>query len=235
MNIKTLLKAKDNYLSRVFNLSTHVLIFVSIVMSSLATLPELGSSTREVLAFMENFIVALFSLEYLLRIFFAKKKIGYVLSFYGLIDLIAILPFYISSGLDLRSLRIFRFVHLFQLMKLVRYHEALRRLSRAFVMAKEEIILFSIVATVLLYLSAMGIYHFENEAQPEAFKSIFHSLWWALATLTTVGYGDIYPITLSGKIFTFVVLMIGLGMLAVPAGSLASALLKIRMEEQEKK
>ncbi len=74
----------------------------------------------------------------------------------------------------------------------------------------------------------MGIYYFEHQAQPEEFASIFHSLWWAVATLTTVGYGDVYPITTGGRIFTFVVLLIGLGIVAVPAGLLASALAKAR-------
>ena len=87
---------------------------------------------------------------------------------------------------------------------------------------------------MLLYLSAVGIYYFENTAQPDVFSSVFHSLWWAVATLTTVGYGDIYPITVGGRIFTFLILMIGLGVVAVPAGLLASALSKVRMENQEK-
>jgi voltage-gated potassium channel len=119
-------------------------------------------------------------------------------------------------------------------MKLFRYSKAIRRFSRAFSIAKEEIVLFGVVTIMLLYLSAVGIYYFENEAQPEAFKSIFHSLWWAVATLTTVGYGDVYPITIGGRIFTFFILMIGLGIVAVPAGLLASALSKARMEEQER-
>jgi len=80
-------------------------------------------------------------------------------------------------------------------------------------------------------LTAVGIYHFENAAQPEQFKSIFHSLWWALATLTTVGYGDLYPITAGGQLFTFFVLMIGLGIVAVPTGLVASALSQARDEE----
>ena len=93
-------------------------------------------------------------------------------------------------------------------------------------------ILFSSVAGILLYLPAVGIYFFENIAQPEQFKSIFHSLWWAVCTLTTVGYGDVFPITIGGQIFTFIVLMIGLGVVAVPAGLVASALSQARREEK---
>jgi len=83
----------------------------------------------------------------------------------------------------------------------------------------------------LLYLSAVGIYYFENAAQPDQFKSVFHSLWWAITTLTTVGYGDMFPITVGGKVFTFFVLMIGLGIVAVPTGLVASALSQAREED----
>ena len=122
---------------------------------------------------------------------------------------------------------------LFRLLKLLRFGRAMGRFARAFIIAKEEIILFSVVTVMLLYLSAVGIYYFEHIAQPEEFKSVIHSLWWAVTTLTTVGYGDVYPITAGGKIFTFIVLMIGLGIVAIPAGLLASALSKVRMEESE--
>ena len=90
-----------------------------------------------------------------------------------------------------------------------------------------------VTTLIVLYLAAFGIYHFEHEAQPEQFKSIFHSIWWAVTTLTTVGYGDIYPVTLGGRFFTFVVLMVGLGVVAIPPGLVASALSKAREEEEE--
>ena len=141
------------------------------------------------------------------------------------------MPFYIASGLDLRAVRVFRLLRLFRILKLLRYSQAINRFHRAFIIAKEELILFTLVSLILLYLSAVGIYFFENAAQPEQFKSVFHSLWWAVATLTTVGYGDIFPITAGGRIFTFFVLMIGLGIVAVPAGLVASALSQARREE----
>jgi len=161
----------------------------------------------------------------------AANRIRYITSFFGLIDLAAILPFYITTGLDLRSLRAVRLLRLFRVLKLARYSKAVQRLHRAFRIAREQIVLFFVVACLLLYFAAVGIYYFENPAQPEVFKSVFHSLWWAVATLTTVGYGDMYPITAGGRVFTFIVLMVGLGVVAVPAGLLASALSQARQEE----
>ncbi|NAX22288.1 potassium channel family protein, partial [Vibrio sp. V39_P1S14PM300] len=99
---------------------------------------------------------------------------------------------------------------------------------QAFKIAKEELALFLAVSLIVLYLASVGIYYFENPVQPEVFSSIFHSLWWAVATLTTVGYGDIYPITPGGKVFTFFVLIVGLGIVSIPAGLVASALSKAR-------
>ena len=93
-------------------------------------------------------------------------------------------------------------------------------------MAKEQILLFLFVTLILIYFSAVGIYFFENKVQPEHFASIFDSLWWAIITLTTVGYGDVYPVTIGGKVFTFFILMIGLGIVAIPTGIISSALTK---------
>lgn len=109
----------------------------------------------------------------------------------------------------------------------------MNRFGKALALAREEAVLFLLVTGILLYLSAVGIYYFEHQAQPENFKSIPHSLWWAVATLTTVGYGDVYPITVGGKLFTFVMLMIGLGIVAVPAGLVASAMSQVRDDEKD--
>lgn len=99
---------------------------------------------------------------------------------------------------------------------------------KAFLSIKEELVLIMILSTFLLFFSSVGIYYFENPVQPEIFSSVFASLWWAVATLTTVGYGDIYPITVGGKIFTSAMLFIGLGIIAVPTGLIASALTKTK-------
>ena len=158
----------------------------------------------------------------------SSNKMKFIFSFYGLVDLFAILPFYITTGLDLRSLRAFRFLRVFLVFKLIKYISAINRINKAVLLIKEEIILFLVLTLILLFISSVGIYYFENPVQPEKFSSIFSGLWWSIGTLTTVGYGDIYPITVGGKIFTFFVLMIGLGIVAVPTGLFASALTKAR-------
>ena len=149
-----------------------------------------------------------------------------------MVDLLAILPFYIASGVDLRAIRVFRFLRLLRILKLARYNAAIRRFHRAFVIVREELALFGVVALIILYLSAVGIYYFESDAQPDQFQSVLHSLWWAVTTLTTVGYGDMYPVTAGGKLFTFLVLIVGLGVVAVPTGLIASALTQARDEER---
>jgi voltage-gated potassium channel len=226
--LKRIVERNDTRWGRVFDLAIQVLIVVSIVSFTIETLPDLSPATRRVMEAVELVTVILFTVEYLLRIAVADSKLGFIFSFFGLIDLLAILPFYIAPGLDLRSVRAMRLLRLFRAFKFARYNRAMRRFAKAFDMAKEEIFLFFAVAALMIYFSAVGIYYFENEAQPDKFASVVHSLWWSICTLTTVGYGDVYPITPGGKVFTSVVMVIGLGIVAVPAGLLASAVSKAR-------
>jgi voltage-gated potassium channel len=230
MNLKSIIEENDTRAGRVFDLSIQLLIVISICTFSIETLPNLSGSASEFLGQLEVFIMVVFTIEYLLRLYVSDKKWDYISSASGLIDIIAILPFYLTTNVDLRSLRIFRLLRLVRAFKLLKYSRALKRFGRAFMIAKEEFILFGVVTLMLIYLSAVGIYYFESQAQPEAFASVFHSLWWAVVTLTTVGYGDVYPITVGGRMFTFFILMIGLTIIAVPAGLLASALTKERDE-----
>lgn len=220
---------------RAFDYFIQILILVSLVSFSIETLPDNSESTKETLRIINVICVSIFTIEYFLRIYVAKKPLKYIFSFYGIIDLIAILPFYIMTSIDLRALRVFRVFRIFRALKLIRYNRALRRFHIAAKIAKEEIVLFLMVTSILIFLSAAGIYFFENKEQPEVFASIFHSLWWAVITLTTVGYGDVYPITMGGKIFTFFVLIFGLGVVTIPAGLIASALSEAReIEEKER-
>ncbi|MCB0398428.1 MAG: ion transporter [Winogradskyella sp.] len=223
----------DNKLSRGFAFFIQFLIVLSVITFSVETLPNLKPQTKTILNSIEVFCVVVFTIEYLARIYVAENKPKFIFSFFGLIDLFAILPFYLSFGLDLRSLRVLRMFRLFRLLKLVRYNKAMRHFAKAMLLAKEQIILFMGVTLVLIYFAAIGIYYFENEAQPEHFSSIFDSLWWSIVTLTTVGYGDVYPITVGGRIFTFFILLIGLGIVAIPTGIISSSLTKIVEPDSE--
>tara|TARA_R110002049_G_scaffold206269_1_gene376780 strand:- start:23466 stop:24176 length:711 start_codon:yes stop_codon:yes gene_type:complete len=231
--IKSIVEFNDNKKSRYFAFFIQALILISIITFSIETIPNLKSQTRFILRVIEWFSVIVFSLEYVLRIYVADSKPKFIFSFFGIIDLLAILPFYLSFGIDLRSLRTLRFLRLFRILKLVRYNRAMNHFTSAIKTAKEEILLFIFITLILIYFSAVGIYYFENQAQPEHFSSIFDSLWWAIITLTTVGYGDVYPITVGGKVFTFFILMIGLGIVAIPTGIISSALTKSVDKKEE--
>ena len=232
--LKRIVEYNNNRLSRSFAFFIQFLIVLSVITFSVETLPNLKPQTRVILQSIEVFCVIIFTLEYFARIYVADNKLKFVFSFFGVIDLLAILPFYLSFGVDLRSLRVLRMFRLFRLLKLVRYNKAMRHFSKAMVMAKEQIILFMAITLVLIYFAAVGIYYFENEAQPEHFSSIFDSLWWSIVTLTTVGYGDVYPITVGGRIFTFFILLIGLGIVAIPTGIISSSLTKVvEIKEEE--
>jgi voltage-gated potassium channel len=231
--LKQIIERSDNPLGRAFDLFIQTLIVLSLISFSIETLPNLSDTVQPWFRCFEVASVIVFSIEYFLRVLVATPRRAYVLSFFGIVDLAAILPFYIGTGIDLRSIRSLRLLRLFRILKLARYSAAVRRFHVALNIAKEEIVLFLAATVILLYLAAVGIYYFESEAQPEQFGSIFHSLWWAVATLTTVGYGDVYPITVGGRLFTFVILLIGLGVISVPAGLVASALAKARQLEDD--
>jgi voltage-gated potassium channel len=218
---------------RIFDFFIQSLIILSLVGFAIETLPDLSAQARDLLYGFEVFCVVVFTIEYGLRIYVARNPWKYIFSFYGIIDLLAILPFYLATTLDFRALRSLRILRLFRAFKLVRYNRALKRFHIAAKLVREELVLFFVISLIAIYLTAAGIYFFENQTQPDSFSSIFHSFWWAVVTLTTVGYGDVYPITLGGKVFTFFVLIIGVGVVTIPAGLVASALSRARQMQEE--
>ena len=230
--LRVIVEESDTKLGKLFDLVVQFLVVISLLSFSLETLPNLSKNQIFILKLIEIVIITIFSIEYLLRIFVTNKKFKYIFSFYGLIDLLTILPFYLSLTIDLRSLRALRLLRLFRILKLVRFNKAINRFQEALKIAREEIIIFIFATCIVLYLSSVGIFFFENAIQPDKFSSVFHSLWWAIVTLTTVGYGDIYPLTLGGRIFTFFILILGLGVVGIPAGLIASALTTVRRKEE---
>jgi len=231
MSLKDVVNTPESGAGRIFALTIQGLIILSMISFSIETLPDLAPQTRAFLRAFEIFSIAIFSAEYILRIIAAEKPFRFIFSFLGIIDLLAIAPFYLSTGLDLRVLRGFRLLRLFRIFKLVRYSNAVRRYHRAFVLSREELVLFASTSLIILFMSGAVIYYFENPVQPEIYSSMFQSLWWAIITLTTVGYGDMVPITAGGQIFTCLILIVGIGVIAVPTAILSSALSAARDEE----
>ncbi len=219
--IKNIIETQDSKTGYFLDIFIQVLIILSIVAFSIETLPNLSPTIIFYLDTFEFIAIVFFTVEYLLRFYVSDNKKKYIFSFYGIVDLIAIIPFYLPTSIDLRSVRA---VRLLRLVKLFRFNKSLTILKNSFQEIKSELILFSFITFILLYISSVGIYFFENSVQPENFKSIFHCMWWAVCTLTTVGYGDVYPITVGGKIFTTIVTLMGVGVIAIPTGLFASAL-----------
>ena len=236
MNLQDIVQRSDTVAGRRFDRIVLLLIIASVVPMSLSTVTSFSPGWLTVFAAAEYVIIVLFTIEYALRIATAERKWAYILSFYGIIDLVALLSFYVTlvwgGMLDLRAFRALRLLRVFSTFEFARYAAATVRIGRALRYARDEAAVFLFATLVLLYIAAMGIYHFESEAQPEKFDSVFHSLWWAVVTLTTVGYGDTYPITLGGRIWTFVILLLGMGIVAVPAGLIATGLSQAIEEER---
>lgn len=226
--LRLILDGEDPVLGRRVAFIIQGFILLSVVSIAIETVPGLPDWVILAFRIEEIVIVTFFVVEYVLRIYSAERRLAYIFSFYGLIDLLAIAPTLFILGFDMRSIRALRVFRILRLLKLMRYVHAFDRLGRALRTVGHELVVFAAVAAVLLYLCATVIYLFERHAQPEDFASIPHAMWWAVVTFTTVGYGDVYPITTGGRIFTGVILILALGVVAVPTGLIATALTEHR-------
>ncbi len=193
---------------------------------------------------VEIISVIIFTIEYLLRLFTADLKypdnniflagVRHIFSFMALIDLLAILPFYIPFlfPIDLRVLRALRIFRLFRLFKFVRYTAALRTIGTVFKNKRHQLVSSMIVILVLMVIASVLMYHVEHAAQPDVFENAFSGLWWAVATFTTVGYGDIFPITVMGKVLSATIALLGIGLVAVPTGIISAGFIEMTDQEE---
>lgn len=220
---------------RLFESFTQGLVLFSLLTFTLETVPSVENQYGQVLNLIEGIVISLFVSEYLLRLWTAEKRLSFAFSFFGIIDLLTILPALLTLGIDGRPLRAFRLIRVFRIFKLVRYSDAIERIQIAWQVAKEELTFAITGSLIVIYVSSVFIYFFERAAQPDAFGSVPDALWWAVVTFTTVGYGDLTPITLGGKVFSFVLLMTALVMVGIPAGIVASALTTAREIQLERK
>jgi voltage-gated potassium channel len=232
----------------IFDFTIMTLIILNVIAVILDTIPEINSAIGQFLWFFEIVSVIIFSMEYLMRIFISdltypsssriKSVLKFMFSFYGLVDLIAIIPFYLPFliKIDLRFLRILRLLRFFRLLKINRYNNSLNLIWSVVKEKKSELAVTGFVSLLVLLIASFLMYFIEGEAQPDKFPNILACLWWAIATLTTVGYGDVYPITGLGKIVSGLIAVLGIGLVALPTGIVSAGFIeKIGKNKNESK
>ena len=222
-------------------------IYVLIGLNVTAMILESHVSLREAYGqyfyLFELFSILIFSLEYIYRIGFAYYKYGfkgsvqYIFSFFGIIDFISILPFYLNQliKIDGRFLRILRLFRLTRIFNFGRKSTSLKVFTRALFSVKNELTFTLFLSVLTILFSASAIYYLEYEAQPDKFSSITESIWWATVSLATVGYGDVYPITVGGKIFASIISLVGIGIVAIPTGVISAAFVEEIYKERIKR
>ena len=206
-----------------FEIVSSVAVFASIIVMALETF-DLPAELAESLLVLDILLSLGFLAEYGLRVATAESKRRYITSFYGIIDLLALLPLLFHAAASLRVLRLLRVLRVLRLLKLTRYTKALDRFGEAVRSIAAEAALFISVAMIFVIGFAFLIFEVEHEAQPELYGNIFDAIWWAVISLTSVGYGDVYPVTPAGRLLTIAMVLTGMGIVAVPTALLASAL-----------
>ncbi|MCL1837808.1 MAG: ion transporter [Propionibacteriaceae bacterium] len=219
---------------RIFSFSMTALIILNVVFVLIDTMKSQPETLSSISRIVEVVSVALFTLEYLLRLWTADllfpesrpavARLRYVVSGMAIIDLLAILPFYLPMliPIDLRILRLLRLIRLIRVFKLGRYAAGLGTVGRVLKKQAPALVSSMSVVVLLMIVASVLIHHVENPSQPDQFDSAFSALWWAVATITTVGYGDVYPITPLGKIIGAVIALLGVALVAIPTGIISA-------------
>lgn len=228
--------------SRIFDITILALIFLNVIAVIIGSVQSVQARWGAFLNVFEAVSVAVFTFEYAARLWSCTTDPEFSGCILGrvrlasramtIIDLLAILPFYLPFlGVDLRSLRVLRLLRVLRVAKVGRYYSSLNLIKKVFQSKKEELVLTSALMGLLLVVSSSLLYYCENAVQPDAFSSIPATMWWSVATLTTVGYGDMYPVTLMGKFCASIIAILGIGMFALPTGIIGAGF----VEEIEKK
>lgn len=231
--------------SRIFDIAILALIFFNVIAVIIGSVQSIQKRWGLYLNVFEVVSVVVFTVEYLARLWSCttdpqfsgqvRGRARLVLRTMSIIDLLAILPFYLPFlGIDLRSLRVLRLLRILRVGKVGRYYSSLTLIKHVFQSKKEELVLTSVLMGLLLVVASSVLYYCENTVQPDAFSSIPATMWWAVATLTTVGYGDLYPITFLGKFFASIIAVLGIGMFALPTGIIGAGFVEAIQKKKGK-
>lgn len=218
----------DTPKGKVFDVTIFILIIVSIILVMLESVQHLDDKYHDFFNIAEWVITILFSIEYIVRIVAVKKPSQYIFSFYGMVDLLSTIPKYISllfaGAHTLVALRALRLLRIFRVLKLARYLGESNRLALAIKASRRKISVF--IFTVILLSIILGTIMYLVEGSDSGFTSIPRSIYWCIVTLTTVGYGDIAPVTPLGQFIASLVMILGYGIIAVPTGIITSEMVK---------
>lgn len=210
----------DTPAGKFFDVSLLIVILISVALVVLESVPSINTNYRSLLKILEWVITLIFTIEYLLRVAIVKKPFRYIFSFYGIIDFLSVIPTYLSLFIigshSLVVIRILRLLRIFRILKLTRYTQAGRTLARALWASREKISVFIFFVVILVII--VGTLMYIVEGPEHGFTSIPRGIYWAIVTLTTVGYGDISPETAMGQFFASIVMIMGYAIIAVPTG-----------------
>ena len=228
------MKSADDWISRGYNILNCVMLLINVAVTILYTFDRMELQYGGVLLAIEAVTVAFFAVDYVLRVwtapalypnkteFRAIRK--YVFSLTGIVDLLSFLPYYLPIFFPTGAavFRIFRVVRIFRLFQINAYYSALNVITEVLNSKRQQLASSVFIISVLMVASSLCMYSLENAAQPEVFSNAFSGIWWAVSTLLTVGYGDIYPITIPGKIVSIFITFLGVGMVAIPTGIISA-------------
>jgi voltage-gated potassium channel len=229
---------KNDLLSTIVDTIIIFFILLNVLIIILDTFDDVRVHIEKTYYYVEVVSLVIFTIEYFLRVWTSvyiypglkpgKARLKYIFSAKALIDLIALLPFYFSLllNVNIQILRMVRLVRILSILKVNRYSMAISTIGQVIKRKAAQLLSSLLVVILLIVFSSVLMYYIEHNSQPEVFNNAFSGLWWAIATLTTVGYGDIYPITILGKILGTIIAMLGIGLVAVPTGIISAGFIE---------
>lgn len=226
--------APEDHVSRAYDVVNMTSIVINLIVSILYTFENIRNEHAALLLSIEAVTVAFFAVDYCLRLWTAKYRYpkksefralrAYIFSFSGIVDILSFLPYYLPiffpSGAA--AFRLFRVMRFFRLFRINAYYDSFNVISEVIGSKRQQLISSVFIIVILMVASSLCMYSLEHEAQPTVFTNAFSGIWWAVSTLLTVGYGDIYPVTDVGKIFSIVITFLGVGMVAIPTGIISA-------------
>lgn len=226
--------ASEDFISRAYDFLNTFIIVINLAVSVIYTFQDVREAYGGLLLRIEAVTVAFFAVDYVLRVWTArflypkqtkpKALLKYIFSFTGIVDLLSFLPYYLPVFFPAGAVafRMFRVVRIFRLFRLNKYYDALNVITEVITSKRQQLLSSVFIILVLMLASSLCMYSLEHEAQPEVFTNAFSGMWWAVSTLLTVGYGDIYPVTPMGQLFSIVITFLGVGMVAIPTGIISA-------------